>query len=82
MARILTIILSTFLALVNAAYAPIRFTVTKYSDLATDKIQNLESSSSEILGIIPLSEHIVELALNYGKRYDSVRQLCIVSVPS
>ena len=50
--------------------------------MATDKIQNLESSPSEILGIIPLSVRIAELSLNYGKRYDSVRQLCIVSVPS
>jgi hypothetical protein len=35
--------------------------------MATDTIQNLESSLSEILGINPLSVRVVELALNYGK---------------
>ena len=50
--------------------------------MATDTIQNLESGPSELLGIIPLSEHIAGFVLNYGKRYDSVRQLCIVLAPS
>ena len=67
MARILTIVLSTLLALVNVVCALFRFTVTKCSDMATDTIQNLESSLSEILGINPLSVHVVELAPNYGK---------------
>jgi hypothetical protein len=35
--------------------------------MATDTTQNLESSLSEILGINPLSVHVVELALHYGK---------------
>jgi hypothetical protein len=35
--------------------------------MATDMIQNLESSLSEILGINPLSVRVAELALNYGK---------------
>jgi hypothetical protein len=35
--------------------------------MATDTIQNLESGPSELLGIIPLSVHVVELALYYGK---------------
>jgi hypothetical protein len=73
MAHILTIVLSTSLALINVVYAPIRFAETEYIEVATDKIQDLESSLSEILGINPLSVHIAELALNYGKRYDSVR---------
>jgi hypothetical protein len=67
MARILTIVLSTSLALVNVVCAPFRFTVTEGSDMATDTIQNLESSLSEILGINPLSVRVAELALNYGK---------------
>ena len=67
MARILTIVLSTLLALVRAVPTPFRFTVTECSDMATDTIQNLESSLSEILGINPLSVRVVELALNYGK---------------
>ena len=82
MAHILTIVLSTSLALVNVVYAPIRFAGTKYIEVATDKIQDLESSLFEILGINPLSVHITELTLSYGKRYDSVRQLCTVSVLS
>jgi hypothetical protein len=82
MAHILTVVLSTSLALVNVVYAPIRFAETEYIEVATDKIQDLESSLFEILGINPLSVHIAELALSYGKRYDSVRQLCTVSVPS
>jgi hypothetical protein len=67
MARILTIVLSTSLVLVNAVCASFHFTVTKCSDMATDTIQNLESGPSELLGIIPLSVHVVELALYYGK---------------
>jgi hypothetical protein len=78
MARILTIILSTSLALVNAVYAPIRFAETEYFEVATDKIQDLESSFPEIL----LSVRVAELALNYGKGYDSIHQLCTVSVPA
>jgi hypothetical protein len=35
--------------------------------MATDAIQNLESSLSRILGINPLSVRVAELALNYGK---------------
>jgi hypothetical protein len=50
MAHILTIILSTSLARVNAVYAPIRFAETEYIEVATDKIQDLESSFSEIFG--------------------------------
>ena len=82
MAHILTVVLSTSLALVNAVYAPICFAETKYIEVATDKIQDLESSLSKILGINPMSVHIAELALNYGKRYNLVRLLCIVSLPS
>ena len=82
MAHILTVVLSTSLALINAVYAPICFAETKYIEVATDKIQDLESSFSEILGFNLLSVHIAELALNYGKRYNSVRQWCIVSIPS
>ena len=67
MDRILTIVLSTSLALVNAVCAPFRFTITKCSDMTTDTIENLESSLSEILGINPLSVRVVELAPNYGK---------------
>jgi hypothetical protein len=63
-------------------YASVRFTITEYIDVATDKIQYLESSLLEILGINPLSVHFAELALSYGKRYDSVRMSCTVSVPS
>jgi hypothetical protein len=73
MVHILTIVLSTSLALVNAIYALIRFAETKNIEVATDKIQDLESSLFEMLGINPLSVHIVELALSYGKRYDLVR---------
>jgi hypothetical protein len=82
MAHILTIVLSTSLALVNVVYAPIRFVETEYTEVATDKIQDLESSLLEILGFNPLSVHIAELTLSYGKRYYLVRQLCTVSVPS
>jgi hypothetical protein len=82
MAHILTVVLSTSLALVIVVYAPVRFAETEYIDVATDKIQDLESSLLEMLGINPLSVHIAELALIYGKRYDSVRRLCTVSVPS
>jgi hypothetical protein len=82
MAHILTVVLSTSLALVNAVYAPIRFAETEYIEVATDKIQDLESSLSEIFGNqSPACTHC-GAPLNYGKRYDSVRQLCIVSVPS
>ena len=82
MAHILMVVLSTSLALVIVVYAPIRFAETKYIDVATDKIQDLESSLLEMLGTNPLSVHFAELALSYGKRYDSIRQLCTVSVPS
>jgi hypothetical protein len=68
--------------LVIVVYAPVRFAETEYIDMATDKIQDLESSLLEMLGTNPLSVHFAELALSYGKRYDSVRMLCTVSVPS
>ena len=61
MSHILSIVLSTLLVLGIVVYALVRFTVTKYSDMATDKIQNLESSLSEILGINPLSVRVAEL---------------------
>jgi hypothetical protein len=82
MAHILTIVLSTLLALVIVVYAPVRFAETKYIDVVTDKIQDLESSLFEMLGTNPLSVHFAELSLSYGKRYGSVRMLCTVSVPS
>ena len=82
MAHILAIVLSTLLVLGIVVYALVRFTLTKYIDVATDKIQDLESSLLEISAINPLYVHFAELALNYGKRYDSVHQLCTVSVPS
>jgi hypothetical protein len=84
MAHILTVVLSTSLALVIVVYAPVRFAETKYIDVATDKIQDLESSLLEMLGTNPLSVHFAELSLSYGKRYDSVMlcMLCTVPVPS
>ena len=82
MAHILTIVLRTLLALVIVVYAPIRFAETEYTDVATDKIQDLEFSLLEMLGTNPLSIHFAELALSYSKRYDSVRMLCTVPVPS
>jgi hypothetical protein len=57
MAHILTIVLSTLLVLGITVYAPVRFAETEYIDVATDKIQDLESSFPEMLGIIPLSVH-------------------------
>jgi hypothetical protein len=53
MAHILTVVLSTSLALVNVVYAPICFAETKYIEVATDKIQDLKSSLLEILGTSP-----------------------------
>jgi hypothetical protein len=82
MAHILAIVLSTLLVLGIAVYAPVRFAETEYIDVAPDKIQDLESSLLEMLGTNPLSVHFAELALSYGKRYDSVRMLCTVPVPS
>jgi hypothetical protein len=53
MAHILVFVQSTLLVLGIVIYAPVRFTVTEYSDMATDKIQNLDSSLLEILEINP-----------------------------
>jgi hypothetical protein len=82
MGHILTVVLSTLLALVIAVYVPVRFAETKYIGVATEKIQDLEFSLLEMLGTNPLSVYFAELALSYGKRYDSIRMLCIVPVPS
>jgi hypothetical protein len=73
MAHILTVVLSTLLALVIVVYAPVHFAKTKYIGVATDKIQDLEPSLLEISGTNPLFVHFVELSLRYGKRYDSFR---------
>jgi hypothetical protein len=75
MAHILTVVLSTSLALVIVVSAPVHFAETEYIDVVTDKIQDLESSLFEMLGTNPLSVHFAEFALRYGKRYGSVRQL-------
>jgi hypothetical protein len=75
MAHILTVVLSTSLALVIVVSAPVRFAETEYIDVVTDKIQDLESSLFEMLGTNPLSVHFAEFSLRYGKRYGSVRQL-------
>ena len=63
MAHILTIVLSTLLVLRITVYAPVHFAETKYIDVATNKIQDLESSLLEMLGTNPLSAHFAELAL-------------------
>jgi hypothetical protein len=68
--------------LVITVYGPVQSTETEYIDAATDKVQDLESSFLELLGASPLSVHFVDLTLSYSKRYDSVRMLCTVSVPS
>jgi hypothetical protein len=69
MAHILTVVLSTSLALVIVVYALFCFVETGYIDVVTDKIQDLEPSLFEMLGTTPLSVHFVEFALRYGKRY-------------
>jgi hypothetical protein len=75
MAHILTVVLSTSLALVIFVSTPVHFAETEYIDVVTDKIQDLESSLFEMLGTNPLSVHFAEFSLRYGKRYDSVRHL-------
>ena len=50
MAHIRTVVLSTSLAQVNVVYAPIHFAETEYIEVATEKIQDLESSLSKIFG--------------------------------
>jgi hypothetical protein len=82
MAHILAIVLSTLLVLGIAVSSTRLFAETEYIDLATNKIQDLESSLLEMLGTNPLSVHFAELTLSYGKRYDSVHMLCTVTVPS
>jgi hypothetical protein len=49
------------------------FAETKYIDMVTDKIQDLKSSLSTILGTNPKSVQFTEFTLRYGKRHDSVR---------
>jgi hypothetical protein len=73
MAHIHTIVLSTL---------PVHFAETEYIGMVPDKIQDLEFSLLEMLGTNPLSVHFAELVLSYSKRYDSVRLLCTVSLPS
>jgi hypothetical protein len=82
MAHILAIVLRTLLVLGIAVSSARLFAETEYIDLATNKIQDLESSLLEMLGTNPLSVHFAELTLSYGKRYDSVHMLCTVPVPS
>jgi hypothetical protein len=83
MAHILTVVLSTLLALVIVVYAPVRFAETEYIDVATDKIQDLESSLFEILGINPLSVHILRSSPSAMVRGTiQSAMLCTVSVPS
>jgi hypothetical protein len=67
MARILAIVLSTLLALAIVVSAARSFEETKYIDMVTDKIQDLESSLFKILGTNPKSVQFAEFALRYGK---------------
>jgi hypothetical protein len=55
---------------------PVRLAETEYSDMAPDKMQDLESSPLELLGAYSLSVHFVELVLSYSKRYDSFHLWC------
>ena len=55
---------------------PVLLVETMYSDMAPDKVQNLESSPLELLGANPLSVHFAELVLSFSKRYDSFLLWC------
>ena len=55
---------------------PVRLAETEHSNMAPDKVQNLESSPLELLGANPLSVHFAELILSFSKRYDSFRLWC------
>ena len=72
MARLLAIVLSTFLVLGIVVSATRSFAEIEYIDMVIDKIQDLKSSLFKILGTNPKSVQFAEFALRYGKGYDSI----------